>query len=477
VDRKQRILPVVENDRPVGVITRTDLLTVMAADGEDGPPESRRADLGRRNVAVLLREHLPPGLSVILAKLGHLADRAGVNLHAVGGCVRDLIMRQPIHDIDLTLNGDLDEFLAAVSGVYRLKKVVRHPRFKTATIRTQDGFSLDLSTTRREYYEHPGALPVVHESSLRMDLYRRDFTINSLAISLNDQNFGEVVDFFRGYQDIKDGYIRVLHSLSFVEDPTRAFRAVRFECRLGFKMSKMTAGLLEGAVQNNFLTNLDRRRLGRELELILSEAEPGPALKRLEDFKLLPFIHPKITLTAQHHQLFTRARQVRDWLALTFPDKKDLAWFIYLMAITDRLRGAELTGLADTLDLTKKEILILSEERPQADQMARSHKKTSSFRPSQACALFSGLSWPTILYIMAKTENHALAQAGAAFLTSYRKLQPLVNGLDLLALGWRPGPGMKEILEQLRRARLDGLVTTRADELAWAEDVLKLEGL
>ena len=473
IDRKQRILPVVENDRAVGVITRTDLLTIMAAEVEAGPTDSRRPDLSRRNVAALLREHLPPRLAAILERFGHLADRAGVNIYAVGGCVRDLIMRKPIHDVDLTLDGDLNEFLAAVTGTFRLKKVVRHPRFKTAKIHTPDGFTLDLSTTRREYYEHPGALPVVQEGSLRLDLYRRDFTINTLAVSLGARNHGEVVDFFLGYQDIKDGYIRVLHSLSFVEDPTRAFRAVRFESRLGFKISKMTATLLEGAVKNNFMTNLDRRRLGRELELILSEADPGPALKRLAEFKLLPFIHPKISLTPQHHQMFTRIRQVRDWLALTFPEKMGQAWFVYLMALTDRLRGQALAELAEALGLKKKEAQILNEERPQAEQLARSHKKTASFRPSQACSLFSGLSWPAVLFVMARTENQALAQAGAAFLTAYRQLRPLLTGRDLLALGWPSGPGLKDILEQLRRARLDGLVNTRADELAWAERALK----
>jgi len=264
----------------------------------------------------------------------------------------------------------------------------------------------------------------------------------------------------------------VLHSLSFVEDPTRAFRAVRFESRLGFKISKMTAGLLEMAVKNKFLTNLDSRRLGKELELILSEDDPGPALKRLNDFNLLPFIHPKIILTPKHQQIFTRFRQVRDWLALTFPDKKGLAWFIGLMVLTDRLRGSDLTGLAGALGLKKREIQILSEERPLADQLARSHRKTASFRPSQVYDLFSTLSWPAIIFVMVKTENRGLAQAGAAFLTNYRHLRPLVTGRDLKALGCPPGPVMKDVLEQLRRARLDGLVTDRADELAWAENVL-----
>ena len=202
--------------------------------------------------------------------------------------------------------------MAIIADSHKVTKIIRQPRFKTATVETAEGFVVDISTTRREYYEHPGALPVVQTGSLRMDLYRRDFTINSLAISLNNANFGELMDFYRGYQDIKDGYIRVLHNLSFVEDPTRAFRAVRFESRLGFKISKMTASLLEGAVKNNFLTSIDRRRLLNEIKLILSEDDPGPSIKLLNDFKLLPYIHPKCVLNQAHAKLFNRVRRVRD---------------------------------------------------------------------------------------------------------------------------------------------------------------------
>ncbi|MDR3039063.1 MAG: polya polymerase, partial [Candidatus Adiutrix sp.] len=270
--------------------------------------------------------------------------------------------------------------------------------------------------------------------------------------------------------------IRVLHNLSFVEDPTRAFRAVRFESRLGFKISKMTAGLLEGAVKNNFLTNLDRRRLSHELELILSEDDPGPALKRLGEFNLLPYIHPKLALTPQHHRLFTRVRQVRDWLALTFPDKMGLAWFVYLMALTDRLRPSELAELAAGLGLKKKEAQVLTAERPAADGLVTRHKKTVRLSPSQAYGLFSGLSWPALLFVMAKTENQALAQSGAAFLTTYRHQRPLLTGRDILALGCPSGPRVKELLDRLRLARLDGLAATRAEELELAGRLLAETG-
>ncbi|MDR1044181.1 MAG: CBS domain-containing protein [Candidatus Adiutrix sp.] len=475
VDRKQRVLPVIENDKAVGVITRTDLLQVLAgSDSEfDGLPAGR-PEPGRRNVVALMREKMPAPLLGLLEQLGYLAGQLGINLYAVGGCVRDLIMRKPSHDVDLTMDGDLDEFISRLAASHRLSKVIRHPRFKTATLETPEGYRLDLSTTRREYYEHPGALPVVQSGSLRMDLYRRDFTINSLAVALNRGNFGELMDFYRGYQDLRDGYIRVLHNLSFVEDPTRAFRAVRFEARLGFKISKMTASLLEGAVRNNFLTSLDRRRLLHELQIILSEDDPGPAIKRLNDFGLLPYVHPKIGLSPAHSQLFRRVRRVRDWLALTFPERLDRAWIVYLMALTDRLRPSELADLAASLGLKKKEARMLTGERPLADGIVLGHRKSpAALPPSRVYRLFENLSWPTILFIMAKTENPDLSQAGVSYLTAYRHVRPLVSGRDLMsALNLPQGPEIRHLLGKILLARLDGRVRSKADELELARTLL-----
>jgi len=474
VDRKQRVLPVVEDERPVGVITRTDLLQVLAGSGGgefETPGRPPKSESGRRNLASLMREGLSPGLLFFLEHLGVLAERIEANLYAVGGCVRDLIMRRSgCQDIDLSLDGDIDSFVDLTAKNHKITKIVRHPRFKTATLTTAEGYSVDISTTRREYYEHPGALPVVQTGSLRMDLYRRDFTINSLAVVLNNPHFGELMDFYRGYQDIKDGYIRVLHNLSFVEDPTRAFRAVRFEARLGFKISKMTAGLLEGAVKNNFLTSIDRRRLLHELKLILSEEDPGPAIKRLNDFGLLPFVHPKIVLQPYHLKLFNRVRRVLDWLALTYPEELPQAWLVYLMALTDRLRYPDLMELASSLTLKKKEAQLLTVERPLADDIAARYKKTfQALTPSRIYDLFKELSWPTVLFIMSKTENEALAQAGVAYLTGYRQVKPLSSGRDLMeGLGLRPGPQIRRALENIRQARLDGLVRTKAEELEYA---------
>ena len=467
VDRKQRVLPVMEEGKAIGVITRTDLLQVLAgASLPEGGGSNGRSGAGRRNINSLMIEIMPAGLFSLLEKMGAIADAAGSNLYAVGGCVRDVIMRKSCQDIDLSLDGDIDEFITAVTASTRIQKVIRHARFKTATLETEDGYKVDISATRREYYEHPGALPVIHASSLRMDLYRRDFTINSLAASLSANSFGELVDFYRGYQDIKDGYIRVLHNLSFVEDPTRAFRAIRFEARLGFKISKMTATLLEGMVKNKFLTNIDHRRLLNELKLILSEDDPAPAIKRMSDFGLLPFIHPQLALKQQHAGFFNRVRQVRDWLALTFPKQLTQAWFVYFMAITDGLKAQDIAGLTKSLGLKKRETEILTTERPIADDIiARNKKPLAPLAPSITYRLMSGLSSSAILYLMAKTENHYLSQAGVSFLTNYSKVKPLSTGNDLMSLGLKPGPGISQAYEALRWARLDGKVISKADEV------------
>lgn len=471
VDRKQRILPVVENGLPVGVITRTDLLQVLAEGIKD--QDRPQAAAAQRNLSSQMREKLPPALLNFLDQMGHLAERLGVRLYAVGGCVRDIIMRLPTHDIDVTMDGDITAFIAQLAHNHKLTHVRRHPRFKTATVETAEGFSIDISTTRREYYDHPGALPVIEESSLRMDLYRRDFTINSLAVGLNPGNFGEVVDYFRGFQDIKDGAIRVLHNLSFIEDPTRAFRAVRFEARLGFKISKMTAGLLEGAAKSGFLAKVDRHRLLHELRLILGEDDPAPAISRLAEFGLLPFIHPAIALKPRHGELFHKARRVRDWLALTFPEFRPAGWLVYLLALTDELTPNQMAELAASLFMGRRDARLLTEERQVADAiLARYKKALRPFPPSAGHRLFSCLSWPAILFVMAKTDNEELSQAGVSWLTHGRFVTALANGRDLMALGVPHGPAVRRALDDLRMARLDGLVFTLEDELAYARSRL-----
>jgi tRNA nucleotidyltransferase (CCA-adding enzyme) len=342
-----------------------------------------------------------------------------------------------------------------------------HPRFKTATITLPEGTKLDFSSARVEYYEYPGALPVVRHASIQLDLQRRDFTVNTLAVSLNAKDYGKLLDYYRGYQDIKEGLIRILHSLSFVEDPTRVFRAVRFENRLGFRISRMTGALISNAVTGGFVKNISMRRLMGELKIICEEEEPSAAFERLSDFGLLKCFSHDLRVTRKHKELFKRVDRVKDWYKLTFSAKYSPIWLVYFLALTHELEQDTLFQLADNLEEFKKMLRALISERPTLEKVASSGKKYPpdvSLKPSEADILFGNLSWPGILYVMARTGTGPIARAGAAFLTSYRRLKPEITGDDLLKLGFKAGPSLQKALEMLRHARQDGLVGSVEEE-------------
>lgn len=247
------------------MITRTDILRNLYEElirkFKISKPKEESEE-SRRNVANLMKEFLSEEVYEILRIAGTLAEEMELGAYLVGGTVRDLLMRRPSPDIDIVVEGDgiafAHELAKKIDG-----KVTPHPRFATAKILKEikkDGeikrFYIDIATARTEYYESPAALPKVETSSIKKDLYRRDFTINALAVKLNTKDFGLLIDFFGGQRDIKDKKIRVLHNLSFVEDPTRAIRAIRFSEKLGFKISKHTENLIKLAVKMNIFEKL-----------------------------------------------------------------------------------------------------------------------------------------------------------------------------------------------------------------------------
>jgi tRNA nucleotidyltransferase (CCA-adding enzyme) len=225
----------------------------------------------------------------MLKRIGEVADEFGYGAYVVGGFVRDLFLYRLNEDVDIVIEGDGIAFAkkyAKLEGT----RIHTYEKFGTAVIIFPDGYKIDVASARLEYYKFPAALPIVEMSSIKLDLYRRDFTINTLAIQLNSEKFGTLIDFFSARKDVKEKIIRVLHNLSFVEDPTRVFRAIRFEQRFGFTIGKLTNGLIENAVNMNFFQGLSGRRVLGELKQILEEDNPVPAIIRLNDFDLLKFI-------------------------------------------------------------------------------------------------------------------------------------------------------------------------------------------
>jgi len=283
IEHNQRFMPVLKGESIIGAITRTDLLRVLYEEFL----RKRRVDkediteirMVSRNLTTLMKDRFPAKVFRILKIAGEVADNMGVNVYLVGGSVRDLLLGQANLDIDLVIEGDGILFAKELSA--RLKARSRfHPRFGTAKI-IHDALKLDVATARTEYYESPAALPKVETSSIKRDLYRRDFTINTLAIKLNRKDFGLLIDFFGGQRDLKEKTVRVLHNLSYVEDPTRAFRAVRFAVRFGFKLSKHTENLIKSAIKMKLFEKLSGSRLYEELLIAFKETNPLETLKKI----------------------------------------------------------------------------------------------------------------------------------------------------------------------------------------------------
>lgn len=471
IERNQRCVPIVKEAKVVGVITRTDLLRTLHDDvlktarTRTIQPSDAGTEAGRphRNVKGLLRSRLPHRLVTLLEEAGHLADRCEVSLFVVGGCVRDLLLGIHNLDLDLVVEGDGIAFARKLGDIYEARVKV-HERFGTAIVVLPDGLKLDVATARTEYYEYPTALPTVEQSSIKKDLYRRDFTINALAVRLNGKGFGDVQDFYGGQRDLNDKVIRVLHGLSFVEDPTRVFRAIRFETRFGFRLGKDTIALIAGAVKMNLFHRLSGHRLLEELKLLFSEREPRQSIKRIVDLGLLRFIHPKLSWSDRLDRLLAALEEAVDWYRLLYLDRKMDVWLVYLMALVEVLPERAVRDVLKRFPLSEQEATKLKLARVGCHNIIRQLASKRSLKPAEVYHLLSGLSDETLIVLMAKSKGEMVKRQVSAFLTTYQHVKPIMTGTDLKAMGLKPGPQFKRILEQLLGARLNGEVKTEAEE-------------
>ncbi len=246
----------------------------------------------------------------VLKNVGICAEKMGFGAYAVGGIVRDLIMQRKTVDVDIVIEGDGLAFASKFSTAY-CATLKEYRRFKTARLFFGDGFKIDIATARTEVYEAPAALPVVTPGSIEDDLFRRDFSINTLAACLNPERFGHLLDPFAGIDDIKGKLIRALHEKSFTDDPTRLFRAARFEKRFHFDIEGRTEELINEALSDGILELLSGYRLASELRLVLSEEEPLPVIDRLEGLGALLSARRKAEGNSELKRLLKRIDEVK----------------------------------------------------------------------------------------------------------------------------------------------------------------------
>jgi len=496
IEHRQRFIPVVEDERVIGVITRTDLLNLLVKEqtGASGDPEQEEqpSNVRHRNLNTVMVNSLPKEMIVLLRTIGEIALEMGFAAYAVGGFVRDLLRHSKNFDLDIVIEGDGIRFAEELAR--RLGGVVRpHEKFHTAVVKLPDGFSIDVATARLEYYAHPAALPTVERSSIKLDLFRRDFTINALAIALNPQRFGLLIDFFNCQNDLRDQQIRVLHNLSFVEDPTRIFRAIRFEQRLGFTLGKFTERLIKSAIRQEMFGRFTGRRFLQELKYILSEENPQPALYRLASLDLLPFFHPALRLDQRQKALLRDTHRGVAWYRLLYRKEPFSQWQTFLLALTDRLTPQQFLDFCQQFEMSERDrngllrqkvavmkIAQIMARRLAGDDPSPGEEGTPSppggrggqrqrtptgapLRPSEIYWLLKGLTTEGLLYLMG-VGGKAGKRAVSQYVVELSRASTALHGADLKAMGYPSGPLYTTILHHLLEGKLDGLLVSAEDE-------------
>lgn len=473
VGGRQRLVPVAERGEVIGVVTRTDLINLFVDEPGRIPLPAREAPR-ERELGRLLTTRLPKAMLHLLKQAGELGDKLQVNVYAVGGFVRDVLLSRPAtqyDDVDLVVEGDGIAFARELA--LTLKGRVReHQTFMTALIIYPDENGqeqrLDVATARLEYYQYPAALPVVELSSIKMDLFRRDFTINAMALRLNAGRFGRLVDFFGGQGDIQRKTIRIIHSLSFVEDPTRIIRAVRFSQRYGFRLSVQCEKLIKNVLLLQLIEKLSGARILHELELIFHEQAPHTCLERLDSLGVLQAIHPSLVLSPERRALLETLREVLDWYRLLYLDTTPDLVQLHLLALSSAISAAEAEEILNRLGLSamlRQQFLSLREKIRQTLPRLLTWQKNSG-KVSALHALLSPLPLEGHLYLMARARNKDVTGSVSQYIYKWRAVKIDVGGADLKALGLASGPLFSEILRRVLAAKLDGEVETRDEQLA-----------
>ncbi|CAN2046071.1 A-adding tRNA nucleotidyltransferase [Candidatus Magnetomoraceae bacterium gMMP-1] len=474
---KQRILPVIVNDQVIGVITRTDILKVLISHSEripENPPDKWevRINARTRKVVNLMKERLSDRIIQMLNDIGKIADETKTSAYAVGGFVRDLLLNRKNDDIDIVVEGDGIGFAKKYASMVNAR-INSHKKFGTAIVIFPDGFKLDIASARMEYYRCPAALPTVEKSSLKLDLYRRDFTINTLVIQLNTESFGTLIDFFGSYQDVKGKNIRVLHNLSFIEDPTRVFRAIRFEQRFGFKIGKLTSGLIKNSVKRDFVKQLSGRRVFSELKHILEEENPLPALKRMHEYNLINIIHPSIKFNKNLISLFDSVRKVLAWRDLLFIDETYMKWAVYFMSMIHFCNKETSHEICTRLKLAQRHHNLFTIERKNAERCLRWMHGNDEITNSLLYKNLHQFKSELILYMMAVAKSERVKKQISFYYTQLRLIKIELTGKLLKNMGFEPGPVYSKILNAVLDARLNDEVKTLEEEITFVKKIEK----
>jgi tRNA nucleotidyltransferase (CCA-adding enzyme) len=474
-------IPVIDphNGQVVGIVTRTDLIKIMT------PPHTSQR---HPNLSSKLEAALPPLRLALLRAVVRMAEEKHMAVYIVGGYVRDLLLDRPGIDFDLVVEGDALSLGRSLAKKYG-GRTVTHARFGTAKWFIQkvkkdlvESFggqvaesdeklpdSLDLISARTEFYDYPTALPTVESSGIKLDLHRRDFTINTLALRLDGHHYGELHDYWGGLKDLRKGVIRVLHSLSFVDDPTRLLRAARFEQRFGFRIEKRTLELMENAF--DVMRQVSGDRLRHEFNQILQEPQAGAILLRLTQLGVISAIHPSLATLPVDKSRFpavVNSEITRQW---DLPDdisgmdvQLAVNWLIWLGKLSSE--SAEKVSSRMRLPAALKQALLAT------SNLLAEREKIKQDSPSRLVIALERYPRLAILAACLMSDDSTFSKKLTVYVHKLRHIHPGLDGQDLTRMGLKPSPRFKLILSALRAAWLDGSVKNSAEEKQLLKELL-----
>jgi tRNA nucleotidyltransferase (CCA-adding enzyme) len=466
-------LPVLQQGRLVGIVTRADLVRALYQSGRArGEKDAGNGFLWMENITNLLEASFTPEVRDVLRRIGQKAQKMGMKAYIVGGAVRDILKDERNIDLDISVEGDAETLVRSWDEPGCRGTI--HGRYKTGTIAFPDGLKVDIATARREFYEYAAAMPEVSSDSLKQDLARRDFSVNSMAVSLSDEDWGTLVDFYGGRRDLKDGILRILHNLSFVEDPSRILRGVRLEQRLDLNFEDNTLRLLHSAVKGGLLEKLSNPRVRVEIEIDAKERQTKKIFDRMQSLgiweALLPGLRFGPAAVKKMRYLQKILYRVKKTKSAFF---KGMEWLTYIAAICSESPAGVYLSVADRLNFTPREREIFTACLSSLAPVEQFFNSKKTLKSSEVYLFLKNYSPVALLYCMAAVKRRQTRRWLSLQLFSFAPLKGELNGDDLLKLGYSSGSWLGEMLEGIRLERMDGKIKTREDEVLYLQEMLR----
>ncbi len=442
---------VLEDGAVVGVVTRSDLLRALGErpEVEVEPGASLAGEL-------FVLTELAPVFEAVAA-----ASEPYDGVFLVGGTVRDILLGEPNFDVDVAVEGDAIGLARSVADALG-GRVRAHSKFGTAVVVYGDAQRIDVVTARTEFYDAPAALPSVEHATIREDLFRRDFTINAMAVSLKGEDFGRLVDPFHGRRDLEAKTIRVLHNLSFIDDPTRIFRAIRYESRYGFRLDEHSQRLARGTIEMGLVGDLSSARLRDELIALLEEGDAGASILRLAELGAGSAIHPHLAADEDAVELLERLRKLNERYRTGVP-----AWRLAFETLARRMPPDEIYDWLQRLKVQRRDAERIAWAVTVGPRLVE-RLRGDTPEPAEIVALAEPYAPDAPLFALALADPEPLHE----YFERLRDVRLEVSGADLAKLGVGESPQVGEILAELRRRKLNGQLDGRESELAAARELI-----